>query len=97
MVKIMSFLSKISCDETYDKIISSEFEEYLENDMFEIPTTLYQFRQIGTYFFDGLILDDDEKFDINRLEAELIIPVGDLFKQPGLKHFIYETMVKSQN
>ena len=84
-------IKDISCNETYDKIISSEFEEYLEkNDMFEIPTTLYQFRQNGTYFFDALILDDDENFDINRLEAELIIPVGDLFKQPGLKHFIYE-------
>ena len=84
-------IKDISCDETYDKIISSEFEEYLEkNDMFEIPTTLYQFRQNGTYFFDALILDDDEKFDINRLEAELIIPMGDLFKQSGLKQFIYE-------
>ena len=86
-------INDISCTETYDKIISTDFEDDLEeNDMFDLTTTLYQYKQNGRYNFETLKLNDKESFDIKRLTGELIIPLGDLFKTPGLKYLIYEKL-----
>ena len=83
-------INDISCTETYDKIASNAFENELDQkDRLDSSTTLYQYMLRGKFYFDTLELNEGEKFELNYLMAKLIIPVGELFKTPGVECLIY--------
>ena len=53
------------------------------------PIILFTFGQNGKYYFEDLELDDDEKFDINKLHAETLLPIINM--EPAcLKYLVYE-------
>jgi len=84
-------VNEIEYNETYDKIISSDFEIEIEgNGNLYAETILFQYQQKGGYKFEPLELDRNEKFDLKNLTAELIIPVGDLVTSACIKYLIYK-------